>query len=125
MARNDLEDRLIRYAILVITIAESLPKTAVGLQLSGQMIRSSTSAALNYGEAQCAESPKDFIHKIKVILKELRETNVNLRITDGLGIAPDKPKVKQALQETGELIAIFLKSVDTARRNVALVKSPK
>ena len=122
MARNDLEDRLIRFAILIIKIAESLPKTGVCLQLSDQMTRSSCSAAQNYGEAQCAESTKDFIHKLKVVLKELRETNVSLKILDGLGKAPDPAKVKEGIQEANELIAIFLKSIDTARKNSAQTK---
>ena len=72
----DLEDRLIDFAVRIIQVAESLPKTRVGNHIGGQLIRCGTSPAPNYGEAQSAESPSDFIHKMKVGLKELRETKV-------------------------------------------------
>ena len=76
----DLEDRLIDFAVRIIRLAESLPKTKVGNHVSGQLIRCGTSPAPNYGEAQSAESRADFIHKMKVSLKELRETRVWLLI---------------------------------------------
>ena len=79
MSKYDLEDRLVQFAVSVMRLAEMLPKTKIGIHLSDQMIRSSSSATLNYGEAQSAESRKDFIHKMKVVLKELRETNANLK----------------------------------------------
>ncbi len=69
----DLEDRLIDFAIRISEIAESLPNNPLGKQINNQMVRSGTSPALNYGEAQSSESTKDFIHKIKIVLKELRE----------------------------------------------------
>jgi four helix bundle protein len=72
----DLEERLIDFAVRIIRISESLPKTRVGNHIAGQLIRSGTSSAPNYGEAQSAESRSDFIHKMKVCLKELRETRV-------------------------------------------------
>jgi four helix bundle protein len=72
----DLEDRLIDFAVRIIRTAESLPKTKVGNHIAGQLIRSGTSPAPNYGEAQSAESRSDFIHKMKVALKELRETRI-------------------------------------------------
>jgi four helix bundle protein len=76
----DLEDRLIDFVLLIDKIIESLPNTRLANHLANQMVRSSTSPALNYGEAQSAESTKDFVHKLKVILKELRETRVCLKI---------------------------------------------
>ena len=76
----DLEDRLIDFALLVDEIIEKLPNTKLGNHIAGQLTRSSTSPALNYGEAQSAESTKDFVHKLKIILKELRETRVCLKI---------------------------------------------
>ncbi len=76
----DLEDRLIDFAIRISEVAKSLPNTPLGKQINGQMVRSGTSPALNYGEAQSSESTKDFIHKIKIVLKELRETPVSLKI---------------------------------------------
>ncbi|HEX7846035.1 MAG TPA: four helix bundle protein, partial [Chitinophagaceae bacterium] len=72
--RYDLQERLINFASDCIDVAERLPKTFAGNHIAGQLIRSSTSPALHYGEAQGAESRDDFIHKMKVCLKELRET---------------------------------------------------
>ena len=122
MAKNDLEERLILFAILVIEIAEKLPKTVAGLTLSGQMIRSSTSSALNYGEAQSAESTKDFIHKMKVVLKELRETYVCLRIVKGAHLYKDESKLDSVIIENNELISIFVTSINTARSNLTKKK---
>lgn len=76
----DLEDRLIDFAVRIIRIAEALPKTKIGIHIAGQIIRSGTSPAPNYGEAQSAESRSDFIHKMKISLKELRETRVWLLV---------------------------------------------
>ncbi|MFO7890554.1 MAG: four helix bundle protein [bacterium] len=71
MNKNELEERLIDFTVLIIDIATELSNTKVGNHLAGQLIRSGSSSALNYGEAQSGESRKDFIHKIKVVLKEL------------------------------------------------------
>ena len=76
----DLEQRLIDFAAMIIQITESLANTRAGNHLAGQLVRSGTSPALQYGEAQSAESRNDFIHKIKVLLKELRESMVALKI---------------------------------------------
>jgi len=119
MAKNDLEERLIKFAVMIIEIADGIPKFGVGLILNGQLAKSSTSSALNYGESQAAESPRDFLHKIKVVLKELRETQVNLRIINGANLFKDKEKLNSALQESGELVAIFTTSVVTARKNMS------
>ena len=70
----DLEERLIEFAVRVIRTAESLPKTKTGNHISWQLIRSGTSPAPNYGEAQRTESRADFVHKMRLALKELRET---------------------------------------------------
>ncbi|MFH0866288.1 MAG: four helix bundle protein [Bacteroidota bacterium] len=64
-----MEDRLIKFAIRMMEISEKLPNTKAGNHISGQLVRSGTSPALNYGEVQAAESRADFTHKIKVILK--------------------------------------------------------
>ena len=117
--KNDLEERLIQFAILIIEIADGLPKFGAGLILSGQMIRSSTSSALNYGEAQAAESPRDFLHKLKVVLKELRETYINLRIVNGRKLLNNQVKLDMALQESNELISIFTASILTAKKNMS------
>jgi four helix bundle protein len=78
--KYDLEERLIDFAILIIQITESLFNTRAGNHIAGQLVRSGTSPALHYGEAQSAESRTDFIHKLKILLKELRETKTALRI---------------------------------------------
>jgi len=82
--------------------------------LAGQMVRSGTSPALNYGEAQSVDSQKDFIHKMKVILKELRETKISLKIITRKKYL-DKKLVLTVLNENEELIAIFAKSIITAK----------
>jgi len=76
MNKFDLEERLINFAVMIVRICESIAAN----HLAGQLIRSGTSPSLNYGEAQSGESRKDFIHKIKIVLKELRETYACLKI---------------------------------------------
>ena len=80
MNKFDLEERLVEFSVLIIEIVNEMPNSKASNHLSGQLLRSGTSAALNYGEAQSGESRKDFIHKIKIVLKELRETYVCLKI---------------------------------------------
>ncbi len=118
MAKNDLEDRLINFAVAVITLSEGLKKSYAGNHLSEQIIRSSTSAALNYGEAQSAESRKDLVHKIKVVLKELRESSVNLKIILKANLHTDKVLLNKLIGESHELLSIFVASVKTARQNL-------
>jgi len=112
----DLEDRLIDFAVRIIRIAESLPKTKVGNHIAGQIIRSGTSPAPNYGEAQGAESRSDFIHKMKVSLKELRETRVWLLMIVKANLIKPASKLEALIDENNQLISIFVKSIDTARR---------
>jgi four helix bundle protein len=111
----DLEERLIAFAVLIINIAESLPKALTGRHFAGQLLRSGTAPALNYGEAQYGESKKDFIHKIKIVLKELRETFVSLKIIHRTKLHKSSEKISTALNECDELISIFVKSVKTAQ----------
>jgi four helix bundle protein len=113
----DLEERLIRFAIRIIKLADSLPKTRAGNHVAGQIVRSGMSPAPNYGEAKDAESRKDFIHKMKVGLKELRETFVWLKIIQLRKMINAKAKIERLLQECEELISIFVSSVKTARKN--------
>ncbi len=113
----DLEDRLIDFALLIFDIEEMLPNTRAGNHVAGQLIRSGTSPAFNYGEAQVAESRSDFIHKMKICLKELKETNVGLKIIKRKPLVKDLIKVDKAVNECKELISIFVKSIETARKN--------
>jgi four helix bundle protein len=110
----DLEKRLIDFAVSIINTVEQLPETKTGNHLGGQLLRSGTSPALNYGEAQSAESRKDFIHKFGIILKELRETLVSLKILKSVSYL----KGDQVLNECNELVAIFNKSILTAKKNL-------
>ena len=110
---KQLEERLIDFAVLIVSIVESLPSTKAGNHLGNQLIRSGTSPAPNYGEAQSAESKKDFIHKIKISLKELRETMVWLQIIARKGMVP-RAEIELAIEECNELIAIFVSSTKTA-----------
>ena len=112
----DLEERLINFAVRIIRTAESLPKTRAGNHISGQLIRCGTSPAPNYGEAQSAESRADFIHKMKICLKELRETRVWLLIIAKTRLIKPKSKLDPLIDETNELISIFVKSVNTAEK---------
>lgn len=118
MKKSDLEERLVNFAVLIIEIANKMPTSRAGSHLSGQLIRSGTSAALNYGEAQSGESRKDFIHKIKIVLKELRESFVCLKIIQRTKLHDPKSPIQPALDENNELISIFVKSVETAQRNL-------
>ncbi len=113
--KYDLEDRLIDFAVRIIRLAQSLPKTEVGKHISGQILRSGTSPAPNYGEAQGAESQADFIHKMRICLKELRETKVWLRIIEKANLVCST-KLQGLVDENDELIAIFATSIKTAAK---------
>jgi four helix bundle protein len=112
----DLDERLIGFAVMVIDISELLPRTLAGNHLAGQLVRCGTSPALNYGEAQSAESRSDFIHKMKISAKELRETQSCLKIIKKKSWCVEQ-KSDEALNENNQLIAIFVKSIDTAKKN--------
>ena len=113
----DLEDRLINFGVIIIEAAESMNKKRyAGFYLSKQLIRSGTSPGIHYGEAQAAESRKDFIHKMKIILKELRETRGNLRMSNRVNLFRSSRDIEGVIAECTELIAIFVKSIQTAEQ---------
>ena len=113
----DLEDRLIRFSIRMLTIAELLVKTRAGNHIAVQLERCGTSPSFNNGEAQAAESPEDFIHKLRVVLKELKETRVCLKIIILKPLLDNPQQLNTDIQECNELIAIFRKSIETAEKN--------
>jgi four helix bundle protein len=117
MNKRDLEERLINFSVLIVEIVESMPNSRAANHLGGQLLRSGTSPALNYGEAQSGESRKDFIHKVKVALKELRESYVCLKIIQRTKLFGNEEKMKMILKENDELIAIFVTSAKTAENN--------
>ncbi len=109
----DLEERLINFSVMILNITELLPNNYAGKHLAGQLTRSGTAPALNYGEAQGAESKNDFAHKMKVCLKELRETQICLKIIQRKPMIEPK-ELDSILQECNELVAIFTSSVKKA-----------
>jgi four helix bundle protein len=112
----DLEDRLISFAVRAIHVAEALPRTPVGNHIRTQLGKSGTSPAPNYGEAQSAESPADFVHKLKIVLKELRESRVWLLIIQRAGLIKPAAKLDPMVAEAVELISIFVTSIKTASK---------
>jgi four helix bundle protein len=112
----DLDERLIQFAADIIDVAEALPKSIAGNHLAGQLIRSGTAPCLQYGEAQSAESRADFIHKMKISVKELRETFNCLRLINKKKWFASEALIK-CLDENNQLISIFVKSIETAQRN--------
>lgn len=108
---------MIEFAVLIIKTAESLNNTKAGYHIAGQLVRSGTSPALQYGEVQGAESRNDFIHKLKVLVKELRESLVALKIIKQVPLTNKFDLVEKALIECNELIAIFVKSIETTKKN--------
>ncbi|MFT3824722.1 MAG: four helix bundle protein [Chitinophagaceae bacterium] len=117
----DLEDRLVDFACMCLEVCELLPASKAGQNLEYQLSRSGTAPALIYGEAQAAESRADFLHKMKLVLKELRETRVNLKIIRRKPVVVHD-KVDKAFNEANELMAIFIKSIETAVKNMRPVR---
>jgi len=115
-ARYDLEDRLVRFAADVCRLTGRLPTSAVGKHVTVQLIRSGTSPLANYGEVQGAESRRDFVHKLGICVKELRETRAWLKLLDELKLCPGDP-LQLLLEECDELLAITASSIRTARQN--------
>lgn len=115
--KYDLEERFVNFSVMVIDVVESLPLTRAGNYIAGQLIRCGLAPALVYGEAQGAESPDDFIHKMKVVLKELKETRVCLKIIVKKEMIKPITKLQDIFKENEELIAITATSIETARRN--------
>ncbi|MFN0123905.1 MAG: four helix bundle protein [Blastocatellia bacterium] len=112
--QNNLADRLLRFAIDIVKLVESLPQTTAGRRIGDQLLRSGTSVGANYEEAQGAESKNDFIHKLQISLKEIRETNYWLRVLAGSGIRPEVT-LKQLVSESDQLKSILSKAVATAK----------
>lgn len=116
MNQSQLENRLIDFAVLIVDFTEKIPKTRAGNHFAGQLIRSGTSPALNYGEVRGAESRKDFIHKNQIVLKELRETYNALRILYRSGRFQKLPNLQSTLKEANELVSIFVKTIPTTKK---------
>jgi four helix bundle protein len=113
----DLEYRLLEFASAVIDLPESLPASRAGNHVAGQVLRSGTSPYPNHGEAEAAESRDDFIHKMKICLKELRETRRWARLIKRKAWVKTGTTLLFVLGECEELIRIFHSSIQTAKRN--------
>jgi four helix bundle protein len=112
-----LEDRLINFSVRIIKLSASLPRTPAGKHVAGQILRSGTSPAPNYGEARGAESHNDFVHKLRIVLKELNETSIWLRVIECSELIR-KDLLGDIINENKELCRIFTTSLKTARANV-------
>lgn len=113
MTSSELQERLIDFAVSIIQITKSIKTDIAGKIIVNQIVRSGTSPAMNYGEAIGAESSKDFIHKMQIVLKELRETYVALTIIKKADLCKDIEKLNILLDENNQLISIFVKSINT------------
>ena len=113
----DLEDRIIDFASRIIDVVETLPNSRAGNYIAGQLIRCGLAPSLIYGEAQAAESRDDFIHKMKLVVKELKETRVCIKLIAKKEMIKPTSKLEPLKKENEELIAIISRSIETAKRN--------
>lgn len=114
--KYDLEDRFVDFTCRMIDIVETLPGTKTGIYIANELIRCSHSPALNYAEAQAAESPNDFIHELRVVLKELKECRVILKIIAKKELIKPASRLDEIFNETQSLIAIIAKSISTSKK---------
>src|SRR5207237_8373913 len=115
-SRYDLEERLLKFTALIVRLADSLPNTKARNHVAGQLLRCGTSPLANHGEVEAAESRKDFLHKLRICLKELRETWRWLRLIGHLELTRND-QLRAPLAEVEELIRIFAASVRTTEKN--------
>ena len=118
MKPNQLEERLIQFSIAIIMLCKHTDQSFASEHLAKQLMRSATSSALNYGEARSGESTRDFLHKMKISLKELRESYINLKILKGASLVSNQDLLEKLLKENDELISIFVASIKTASYKV-------
>jgi four helix bundle protein len=114
----NLEERLRAYSTSIIRLVEGMNQTRAGNYVGGQLLRSGLSPYFNHGEAESAESPKDFTHKLKICLKELRESERALKLVKTASLVQSESQVESLLAETDELIRIFVASIRTAEKRV-------
>jgi four helix bundle protein len=113
--KPQLQKRLVQFSAQIVGVDKQLKPCFASRHLYTQILRSATSAALNYGEAQTAESRKDFIHKLGIVLVELKETEVNLEVVIESKLYKQEELVNDSLKECKELIAIFTVTKRTAK----------
>jgi four helix bundle protein len=115
MDANEVEDRLIDFAVRIIKLADALPQTPAGKHIGRQLLRSGTSPAPNYAEARGAESSADFVHKLKIALKELNETSVWLRMVSRAELM-NTNRLAELVDENVQLCRILNASIRTAKQ---------
>lgn len=118
---DELEDRLIDFAVRIVKLSTRLPKTAAGPHIAGQFLRSGTSPAPNYGEARGTESTADFVHKVRIVLKELNETSIWLRVIERSQILKTE-LATDIINENSELCKIFTASLKNGAQSKTDVK---
>lgn len=124
MKTNDLEERVIDFAVLIINLVAELKNDYSSNYYGNQLIRSSGSPALNYGEARSAESHKDFVHKMGISLKELRESYNCLRIIKKANLfIGNEENILKAIDENNQLISIFVANIKTSKSNNSNIKN--
>ena len=111
----DLEERLIDFSVKVLRLADKIPYTYAGRHLGAQLVRLGTSPALNYEEAQGADSKADFQQKMKICLKELREARICLKIILRKPLLVDN-EINDVIRECNDLVAIFSSGLKTIKR---------
>ena len=114
--RYDLEERLLGFAAAVLRLTESLPPTRAANHIATQLLRSGTSPLANHAEAQAAESKADFVHKLRICLKELRETSRWLRLIERIPLVTTEGAVAPLRNEAEELVRIFVQSIKTSEQ---------
>ncbi|MBU2649632.1 MAG: four helix bundle protein [Bacteroidetes bacterium] len=118
MNRNSFENRLLEFVSRVIRLTKGIPMSQEKNIITNQIVRSSISVALNYAESGSAESRKDFIHKLRISLKEMRETHMALKIIIGSFEIKDIEEMDFLLKESNEIISILVSSINTATKNM-------
>jgi four helix bundle protein len=111
---EDIAERMLDFAARIGKLVDALPDNRLGRHIAGQLVRSGTSPAPNYEEARGAESKKDFVHKLGICLKELRESCCWLRLIIKADLLPDN-RLASLLDEGQQLTAIVAKSIVTAK----------
>lgn len=123
--RYDLAERFLEYAVQVLRLTEAMNGTRAASHVAGQLLRSGTAPLFNHGEAQAAESPRDFVHKLRIVLKELKESRNALRLIARVPLVNPAACVDPLLAETEELIRITAASIRTAEKRIVREASPE
>lgn len=119
--KYDLEERTTVFGSAIIRFVDRLPNTVAGRHMGGQLVRCGTAPAFHYGESQSAESPRDFIHKVRIAHKELKESRSNIRMLKGAELLPaTDEQMNWLLNELEELIKIFGRILGTAKKNLEM-----